>query len=177
MLLAKHCSLILIAALGAATAVADDSRPFTTAGSTGTVDESDLGIVTLSGPYVAVSAAAPAGSTADVRYNVIDLQGLHGYDRYIMRVRFLDNGASAHVIVRLKEYNIATGATITRMTLDSNAFAPGAAYQTQSVDSGCWPGWSFNFDLNVYFIEVELQKTGAGGTPSLAAIQIGGSLC
>lgn len=171
-------AVVLIGTLGLGTsAKADDSRPWTTAGSAGTVDEADLAIVSLSGPYATHAAAAPVISTVDIRYNVVDLDGLHGWDRYLLKVRFLDNGAAARVIVRLKEYSLVNGNLITRMTFDSNAFAGNAAYQTQSVSSACWPGWSFNFDQNVYFLEVEIQRTGAGGAAGVAAIQIIGSLC
>lgn len=157
-------------------AFTDFTLPWTSAGSAGTVDEADLGIVSLSSPYVTLTGAAPAGSTVDVRYNVVYLTGLQGFDRFLLRVRFLDNGNGARVIARLKEYDITNGNTLTLLTLDSNDFAGGAGYQIHEESSECWVHW-FDSRDKVYFIELELQKSAAGGSAGVAAIQILGSLC
>lgn len=166
-----------IGLMGVAAPAALADSPWTSAGSAGTVDEADLTLVSLSGPYASVVPAAAAGTTVDIRYNVVAVEGLHGWDGYQLKVRYLDNGAGARVIVRLKEYNINNGNTYTRMTFDSDTFAASPAYQTRSIDSGCWPGWAFNFGTSIFYLEVELQKTGAGGGSGISALQISGILC
>jgi len=52
------------------------------------------------------------------------------------------------------------------MTFDSDAFPQAAGAQTQFVNTACSSGSFFDFANNVYYLDVELTKAGAGGTPA-----------
>lgn len=159
-----------------ASTLAGGLDPWTTVASAGTVDDADTAIVDLSGAFAQIRKTATLPAYLDIRYNIVSEEGLYGGDGYTFTARFRDNGSYSRVILYLKEFNMTTGSTITRMTLDSNAFPVSSTYQTRSV-STCWPGWSFNFNKNAYFIEAQIQKTNSSGSPGLGAIQIGYTLC
>lgn len=145
-----------------------ENRAWTTVGSAGTVDESNLSVFTMNGAKAEVKPTAKLPAALVIRYNIVAVEDL--FDDVIkLAVCFLDNGKEAQVIVALKQYELATGATSTLLILDSNAFSSSGSYQLQVVD--LW-NQKFNFEENAYFIEAQLKKTGAKGTPGLAAIKI-----
>lgn len=179
----KVVSFVLVAifALAAPISVSADNpffKPWTTVASAGTVDEADLNKVTYSEATARLNLATPANSRAVIRYNVVAVDGLvdAGGDGYRLNVRFRDNGQDERVIVRLKSVDINTGAVAILMTLDSNAYAPNALFQTQSVPV-CWPAWNFNFNRYAYFVEAILWKGAAAGNPGLSVVQIGKTIC
>jgi hypothetical protein len=92
-----------------AAAVSAQDRCWTMGGSTGTVDEADLNLVTFTDNTAAVSGAV-TNATADIRYNVVPVDGVFGGEQNakMLAVRFADNGAAAQVIVRLRRVNIFT---------------------------------------------------------------------
>src|SRR5262249_10201112 len=106
----------------------------------------------------------------NVRYNIVATDGLFGGDRVGMGLRYTDNGPNAHVVVHVREVNLHTGATANRMSFDSDAFPQAAGAQTQFVNTACSSGSFFDFATNVYYLDVELTKAGAGGTPALQAV-------
>lgn len=152
------------------------SDPWTTVASAGTVDEADMSIVSLTGAFAQIKSSATLPANLNVRYNVVSEEYIYGGDGYRLTARFRDNGTSSRVILYLKEYNLFTGATRTRMTLDSNNFPSSNAYQTQSVGN-CAPGWTFDFYRKAYYVEAIIQKTSRTGNPGLGGIQISYNLC
>lgn len=152
--------------------------PWTTVGSAGTVDEADTNVVDLNGALAQVKPGGQASAVVDIRYNVVSEGGIYGGDGYLLTARFRDNGTFSRVILYLKEYNLLTGTTTTRMTLDSNAFPASNSYQTQSVGV-CSPAWSFDFFNKAYFIEAQIQKTknNTNYPPGLGGLKIGYNLC
>jgi hypothetical protein len=104
-----------------AAAVSAQSQCWTMAGSTGTVDEAALNIVTLTNNTAAISSAV-AAATADIRYNVLAMNGVFGgaENAKELTVRFADNGPGAQVIVQLQRVHIDTGVLTTLGTLNSN---------------------------------------------------------
>ncbi|MBS1809681.1 MAG: hypothetical protein JST84_16085 [Acidobacteria bacterium] len=179
----KFVSFLLVLTLAIAVPVsvsADNpfSKPWTTVASAGTVDEADATKVNYTEATARLNLALPANSSAVIRYNVVAVDGLAdaGGDGNFLRVRFRDNGQDERVIVRLKSVDIATGAVATLMTLDSNAFAANALFQTQGV-SVCNPTWKFDFNRNAYFVEAILIKGSTAGNPGLSVVQIGKTLC
>ncbi len=149
---------------------------WTTVGSAGTVDEADMGNVALSAVTTAVKNSV-ANTTVDIRYNVVAVEGIFGGEQKMLTVRFADNGAAAQVIVRLRQLNISNGVQTTLAELNSNDFPQSPVAQAQSMVFNCQKP-EFDFVKNVYYIEVELIKTGAGGNPLIRAIQIcGGVVC
>jgi len=126
---------------------------------------------------------------AVLRYNVTAVDGLftNGFggpaDGYAMTVRFRDNGGRAQVLVRLIEYDLATGGEIVRLTLDSNQYPAQVGYQTRSVGS-CFqsPAWRFDFQNKAYYVEATLSSTAPldvvlTGDPGLGMVQIFGTVC
>lgn len=156
--------LLLLSAGGAAQA---QVHPWTSAGSTGVVDEADTGIVEFINGEARVRAAAAAGSVLNLRYNVVSLEGFAGPGTYAYRTRFLDNGAGARVQVALTRYRVGFAPSVLD-TVDSNAYAAQVGYQTQqhciAID--------WNFIDSVYYIEATLTKSAADGRPALATIQL-----
>jgi len=146
----------LVAGLvGVATAQAQSDAPWTTAGSAGTVDERDLLNVALGSP-VAGAVSVWAG-TVHIRYNVVAVAGVLRGGGFTMTARFLDHGASERVVLNLKQYALATGATTTLLTLDSDTFAPSNSFRVENAATNCVP--TLDFVNNSYFVDVEITKT------------------
>jgi hypothetical protein len=172
-------ALVLIVIVGGfSTAWANNLDPWTAVGSAGTVDEADTSIVSLNERFASIAVTAQLPATLDIRYNVVAVDGLlQNSDAIRLRARFQDNGADARIILRLKEYNINTGSTTTRLTFDSDVLPADDIFQVGSVNSVCFEGNFFDFFNNAYSIDAEILKTGAGGKARLAIIEIGTIVC
>jgi hypothetical protein len=146
-------------------------------GSTGTVDEAGLNLVTLTDNTAAISSAV-TNATGDIRYNVVAVDGVFGGDRHAksLTVRFADNGENARVLVHLRRVHIDSGVLTTLVTMDSNEYPASPVAQTQSQVFNCG-GPEVDFEHHIYYIEARLIKTGSGGTPLIRSIQICPSLC
>jgi len=155
-----------------AAAVSAQDRCWTIGGSTGTVDEADLNFVTLTDNTAAVSGAV-TNVIADIRYNVVAVDGVFGGEQNMktLTVRFADNGTAAQVIVRLRRVHMFTGVLTTLVQLNSNDYPASTVAQTQSEAFNCQDP-EFDFQNHLYYIEVPLIKTGAGGNPLIRSIQI-----
>jgi hypothetical protein len=174
-------AFILFCHAAAVSAQIADVSCWTMVGSGGTVDEADLDIVALGPNTVAVSSTV-TNATVDLRYNVVAVDGVYGGQFKTLTARFADNGAAARVIVHLTRLNIFTGVFTTLAELDSNNFAPSTVAQTREVALSqartCDGSPEFDFLHHIYYVEVQLIKTGAGGNPLIRAIQIcGGGVC
>jgi hypothetical protein len=153
------------------TTVSAQRHCWTAVGSDGTVDEADLGIVALSSNTAAVKPATIAASV-EIRYNIVATEGLFGGEcsAKTLTARYADNGNSAQVIVRIHTFNIKTGVSSILAELNSNNFPPSNVAQAQTVSfSG-----EFNFETNIYYIEVQLSKIGTNGNPLIRALQVCG---
>lgn len=175
----------------------DANKIWTTIGSAGTVDESDvskvffeLGKVQMgqtpggSFPSVKKSKQKNAGiqqtRTAVIRYNVTPVDGL-----FIPVSRTCNPGANtarqltlrylatsgARVIAKLVEVDSATGVERDRMVFDSRLFGASDNYQRQSFNQ-CGADWSFDFKSKAYYIEAKLITTGFIVNLSAAGIQM-----
>jgi hypothetical protein len=174
-LLAGLTVAVMLLCHGAAVSAQD--RCWTMGGSTGTVDEADLNLVTLTNNTAAISTAV-TNVTGDIRYNVVALDGVFGGDRHAksLTVRFADNGENARVLVHLRRVHIDSGVLTTLTTLDSNNYPASTVAQTQSQVFNCGDP-EFDFEHHIYYIEAQLIKTGSGGTPLIRSIHICPSLC
>jgi hypothetical protein len=149
--------LVALLAVGPVAVARADAVPgmlWTSVGSTGTVDEADLGIVLLDGP-VAQHAGA-AGQVVNIRYNVVAVDGLSAVAIFLA-ASFRDTGASGRVILTLKRYSFVTAITENLLTLDSNAFPAQVGFQTREVGDGCATS-GFNFNQYAYFIDAEIHR-------------------
>lgn len=164
--------LLLLGALLWYPAMAGASRDWTAVGSTGTVDEADRGLANLNNAIVTLQDDAKG--ILNILYNVVSVEGLFGGDGVELGVRFRDNGPDAHVVVRLKRFNLVNGRTETILTLNSDDFAASNGFQLRTqVDCSL----RFNFFDYAYFVDVTLTKDNLSGTPALAVIQLASVVC
>jgi hypothetical protein len=173
-LIRRSMSLALGICVAAGTATAwAEGDPWTAVGSTGVVDETDAAEVSMSAGIASIKPTAPAATTVVLRYNVTSTPDLSdGGVNKAMTVRFLDNGANARVRVRLISYNLSTGVSTTVVPLfDSDTLPPWSSYRQASVSDGCWVA-GFDFHANAYYVEVELSRTAADGTPAISIVRI-----
>lgn len=158
------------------------AAPWTTVGSAGTVDETDVGTVVLSGAGANISNAAPLPETAFIRYNVVAVDGLlesfGTLGGVAMTAVLRDNGNAARLRLRLREVDNASGTLSTRLTLDSNAFAASSSFEQRSTNS-CNSGTPFNFDFErkAYFVEAEILRSASDGLPSLGTVAVHPIIC
>jgi hypothetical protein len=176
---------LVFCALGRAQAQTPDlNKVWTTVGSDGTIDETDVrkvffnkSIVQMGQPgadsqHLGAAAAKPkpaaipgvTQSSAVIRYNITPVNGLFT-PGFRLRLRYLDAGPSGRVVAKLIEVDLASGSEMERLTFDSNAFAPNAKYQVRAGNCG---GQSFDFVRKSYYIEAKL-------TADNNAILVGGS--
>ena len=161
-------ALLLIAA-NSAFAFGD---PWTTVGSTGTVDEIDQSEVQFTSGIAMIRASAPSASTVTLRYNITSTADLNdnGFNK-VMGVRFRDNGTNARVLLYVKGYNINNGSQVTLMSFDSDNYAASNSYQYRTVGDGCGSS-SFDFQNYAYYVEARLSRTNSTGYPSLSILRM-----
>ncbi len=156
--------------------------------STGTPDPTGASLIHFNGATAAIAPHAPVGTSVKLRYNIVLAGNLlqntndltPGECRQLV-VRFLDNGAGAHVTLALRQHNLVTGAVTTLLTFDSNSAPSAAGYQMSTSPCGVF---NFRFAdqalnatvdssfLNVYYIEATLTRTAAGGNAGLAGFAL-----
>lgn len=163
---------IAIAAAALAAGAAHAQVSWTTVGSTGVVDDADIGMFDFVLGEARVKSTAVAGSQLNLRYNIVALPGFSGPGQYLMRVRFRDIGADANVRLDLRRVQ-SNGSSTLLSTFDSNSYPANASYQTQQKCVGV----SWDFAGSAYYIDAALTKSGNTGAPALALIQLVPSNC
>jgi hypothetical protein len=176
----------------------DNNKIWTTVGSTGTVDETDVNKVFFEGGKVQMGRVPSGGSTtvkktkqqsaaflpqtqsAVIRYNVTPVAGLFipvnspckpGANTVPqLTVRYLATGG-ARVIVKLMEVDSATGAEDALLTFDSTGKGDSNNYRVESVNE-CGPNWRFDFKNKAYYIEATLKSGSVIANLSAAGIQM-----
>ncbi len=170
--------LLLLGAVvagGASSGAADAGggfSPWTSSGSSGTVDEADLAEVEFGPTLARIKSSVPSGQVV-MRYNVVDTGGLSSEGVFLQH-RYTDNGPGAQVVSRLFQMNTNTGVFTQRLLFDSNAFAQSPSPQQQAVFN-CAGG--FDFNNNVYFVVVQLNRTASTGDPTLYSARVGFTIC
>ncbi|NEO93628.1 MAG: hypothetical protein F6K56_26885 [Moorea sp. SIO3G5] len=172
--------LVLMLTLFSSVAVANaQTRCWTTVGSTGTVtDLADSEAAGIDGNHIGIRREV-SNATVSIRYNVTAVSGIFGGERNTktIAVRFVDNGDAAQVMVKLQQLNLSTGSLSTLAELNSNNFQPNFQAQERVIPFNCQRP-DFDFSKNVYYIVVELIKTGADGRPLIRGIRIcGNGIC
>jgi hypothetical protein len=179
----------------------DANKIWTTVGSVGTIDETDVSKVFLDHGMVqmghVVVTHPVAGKRADlvqntqsavIRYNVTPVDGLltitqqqpctGACSAYKLTLRYLATGANAHVVANLIEVDMATGAEAARLTF--NRGLPSAnGYHVQSGDLSCGPGFLFDFKRKAYYIEATLTGNSltVGSAAGIQMIKIETAIC
>jgi len=170
---------------------------WTAVGSTGTIDEGDLGKIVLNNDGSASIRSTISSTSAKVRFNVTSNPGIDffipkageetGNLVFTMRVR--DNGAGARVIATLKRITLGGGSdiampqtTVTAATIDSDlsAVAPSndwmtvwAQHYNRSAFAGnITTGDSMDFLRFGWVVEVQLIKHDATGDPGIMGVQV-----
>lgn len=150
---------------------------WTSAGSTGTLDETTAATdllpsqVTMSGPYATLKSTATLNGLYVIRYNVTDVFDKHYTFTPTLEMRFLDSSDTTRVQAVLRAYNTATGALRTVASLDSNSFPASGAYQTQIACSTA-NQWFNDFLKEVYYVEVTMSRSATAGSASVASLRI-----
>ena len=182
------------------------NKIWTTVGSAGTVDETDtakisldrsiaqMGTVIGGNQPVSISVQIPGQTqSAVIRYNVTPVEGLFATKPRCftqtgsecpgiqLKLRYLAAGNSARVVARLVEVDMATGAEVTKLNFDSNAFAKANQYQVQSIGE-CGPQippQPFNFATKAYYVEVRLTTSSivAGSAAGVQIIKVANIGC
>jgi hypothetical protein len=114
--------------------------------------------------------------SAKIRYNVVATPGVFNDPNYptlghVLTMSFQNPREGTRVLARLFQVDLANGAVSQRMVLDSVSWPYIFSIQTRSVTQ-C--GFSMNFNLYAYYVEVELQANDRTSTemPYVEALQI-----
>lgn len=135
--------VLLVAAIAATGAAAQDRGPWTSVGSTGVPDEEDAafvefgqtgGGISIEHGTVFLRPNAPAPIQVEMRYNVVAVDELlTGGTDWALAARLRDNGGSALVFARLLEVDLRPGDQTELLTLESNLFPPAAGFRRLST--------------------------------------------
>ena len=138
---------------------------WTAVGSTGTVDESDLGQV---GFYQGVAFNGGYGTTT-LRYNVTATDALSGGSKTRLKVRYLDPGYCTRVEACLFRYNFG-GTNTLLMTFNSDLFSPASGgFLTKEIISS---SPAFDFADNGYYVEVYLIDICGSGNARIGLLSL-----
>lgn len=149
---------------------------WSTAGSTGTIDEDSTAIASLANFTVGFDPAGAATGTINIRYNVTAVGGL---DRFCpatqssLAVRFRDSdgpGTAVQVLVTIRRTSVSTGGNEVIATFDSNSSGFGAdtAFHTGVVTFAK----DFDFSDNVYWAEAQITRGSAASLANLGSIGV-----
>jgi hypothetical protein len=155
-------------------------RPWTSAGSTGTIDEDSLSKIAVQN-FTARFVNGQIG-TGTIRYNITATRGISTYcpaTQSVVNVRFRNSdntGTHAQVKFEIHRSNIVTGGNDVIFSFNSNGLGAGNAFTTASIA----PNIDFDFGNYVYWIEGTVFRDDAGQSADLGSIEIyesAGTLC
>lgn len=147
-------------------------RPWTTAGSTGQVDEDSLALVRFNS--FGVNLANGSTGSVHIRYNITATEGISRLcpaNLSVIRTRFRNSdngGTTARLTYEIRTSSITAGGNTVIYTFDSNGKGSGSGFksvtETQPID--------FNFATNMYWIEATMFRSIATEFSDLGTIQI-----
>lgn len=159
--------LTVLALFLAAVPVAAQSGAWSAVGSTGSIDEANLGMYAVNGP--ALMHLGAVTGTIFARYNVTNTFGGGLTDAppwTTLELTYFDNAAAGTMAAVLWQVNACTGA-MTNLCTVSSADAPVTSCKVCNFPAG-----SINFGANLYFVEVRLARGVAGVTPQVIGLRI-----
>ena len=177
--LAKSAVIAVALCASAAGWAADEpKRAWTTVGSAGTIDDDSVDDVLLHFNHASLKVNEGNVSSGKIRYNVTATDMLFFGDTSIMQITYKDRGEGSRITARLFKVDLETGAGLTVLKFDSNAFPPGPVVQRQFVTQKCSEAEGFDFDRFAYYIEVSMsQDNRTSDRASLEAIHLSTEFC
>jgi hypothetical protein len=156
------------------------NRAWTSASSTGTVDEDSTAIVQLRN--FTVTLLPGATGSVHVRYNITPTTGISSFcpaTQSTVKVRFRNSdntGVTAKVSFEIHFTNVLSGGNTVLLSFNSNGIGAGLSFTTATLA----PAIDFDFSTNVYWIEATVFRSDPNQQADLGSIQIwesAGSLC
>jgi len=147
-------------------------RPWTTAGSTGAVDDDSLALVRFNS--FGVNLVNGSTGSVHIRYNITAVEGIASLcpaTLSVIRTRFRNSdnsGNTARLTYEIRTSSITAGGNTVIYTFDSNGRGSGSGFKSvtdsQPID--------FNFATNMYWIEATIFRSVSSEFSDLGTIQI-----
>jgi hypothetical protein len=197
-------SLVIFTLTSAHAQTPETDRVWTSVGSAGTVNLADVGKVFFENGKVqmghipivqgVIKPRRIIGQqirSAVIRYNVTAVDGLLTTRPHCtsssdcigpqLTLRYITAGPRAKVVAKLIEVDLATGAEITRLTMDTTG-ANINSYRTESIQPACIAQWHFDFQHKAYYVEATLTTLAdsiipTGSVAGIHVIKIGFDSC
>jgi hypothetical protein len=148
------------------------NRAWTSASSTGAVDEDSAAIVQLKN--FTVTLLPGATGSVHVRYNITATAGISAFcpatqSTFQVRYRNSDTtGTHTKVFVELHSTNISSGGNVNVYTFITNGLPAGSSFMTASAT----PAIDFDFSTNIYWIDATIFRDDPNLFADLGSIQI-----
>jgi hypothetical protein len=148
------------------------TRSWTSAGSTGALDEDSTGIAQVLNFEVALQPGATG--SVHIRYNITAVDGINAFcpaTQSTVRVRFRNSdnsGAAAKVSFDIHSTDVSAGGNNIVYSFTSNGIGNGAAFTTFTAT----PALDFDFTSKVYWIEATIFRSDPAQRADLGTIQI-----
>jgi hypothetical protein len=147
-------------------------RSWTSAGSTGTIDEDSQAIASVTN--FVVGLLPNTTGTVTVRYNITATRGISSFcpaTQSVVSVRFRNSdnsGTFAKVTFQIHSSSVATGGNNTIFTFSSNGIGAGSSFTTATFT----PAIDFDFANNIYWIEATVFRGDPNQFANLGSIEI-----
>ena len=151
---------------------AAQTRAWTSAASTGTMDEASAAIAQLKN--FTVTLLPGATGTVQIRYNITAVDGINSFcpaSQSTIRVRFRNHditGALSQVSFEIHATDLNTGGNTIIYSFDSNGKSVGSAFVTVTD----FPAIDFDFTTKAYWIEATVSRSNSALFADLGTIQI-----
>jgi hypothetical protein len=149
-----------------------EHRPFTLAGSTGTIDEDSTSIFQVKN-FTVLLRDGQIGQV-NVRYNILAVDGTTAFcpgTNSVVKTRFRNSdnlGNVAKVTYDIHRTNVNTGGNTIIYSFSSNGRSLGSSFTTATD----LPAIGFDFANNVYWIEAAIFRSDPAQFADLGSIQI-----
>ena len=161
--LSTLAATLLLAALPAAAA----TGIWTAVGSTGTVDESAVGIYSFGGSNLTYLPASASLSNIVARYNVTKTWGTSDTPPWtVLEMGYLDSSTMSQVSASFIKVNPCNGAETVICTVT------GVDNTAPTCNRCVFAAGTINFAASLYYVQVTLSRTSAAVSPQLLTLDI-----